>query len=72
MVSPEVSLALKSYGMRYNKKRQRWESSDVYLRDKDIAELKLWEIDQILSGIRDGCSSVPLGPEYVFHIKAGS
>jgi hypothetical protein len=59
---------LREYGLRYNRLFERWEGIDYFLCDHDLRKLKLWELDQILAGVRDCADKVRVIGGF-FHLK---
>lgn len=50
--------ALLEYGLVYDRKRGMWDGYDYCLSEDDVMGLDLWELDQVLAGLRDRRSSV--------------
>lgn len=69
MPDPNVKQALREYGLRYNRRYKRWEGLDYVICDKDLEDLNVADVDQILAGLRDGKMKVSLGPNREFKLK---
>lgn len=61
--------ALREFGLRNNRKLERWEGLDYYLCDCDMRDLELWELDQVLAGARERAPKVRVSGGY-FYLKA--
>jgi len=54
--------------LRFNRKQDRWEGIDYYLCNCDMRDLELWELDQVLAGVRERVSKVRVQGGY-FYLK---
>jgi hypothetical protein len=61
-------IALREFGLRYNRSYERWEGIDYYLCDCDVKDLGLWELDQVLAGARERAPKVRVRGGY-FHLR---
>lgn len=67
LVLPKTHIrALLEFGLRYNRKLERWEGYDYYLCDLDMRELELWELDQVLTGARERALKVRVNGGYFY------
>ena len=68
MTKPAVIQALREYGLRYNASEAQWEGMYFVICDEDLRDLNVADIDQVLSGLRDGKTRVSLGPDREFQL----